>query len=102
MNPSGYAENPHWETDLKNIRDEYSRHKKELEDLEYNYLHGQPTILEAQIKQQVEARMEELHPKTPPAKKSGGMFGWVSTNGNWKSTTDMRVLLDELRQLNAA
>jgi hypothetical protein len=115
MDLYGYAENPNWQVDFNNIMAEYKKHKKELDDLEYNYLGSQRTGLEAQIKEnkdpvkkerltavqkQVEARMETMR-ATPTAmkKSSGGVWSWMS--GKRQSTTDVRVLLDELRQLNA-
>jgi hypothetical protein len=114
-NPYGYAENPNWQVDFNNIMAEYRKHKKELDDLEYNYLGGQRTGLEAQIKEakdqgtmerlttvqkQVEARMEKMRPTLTPTEKSSGLFGWFSTTDNRLNTTDVCVLLDELRQLN--
>ena len=114
--PTYFAENPLWNTLWNRIEAEYKKHQKELDDMEYNYLDVQSTSLEAQIsatqdkatkerlttvQRQIQARMQKLRPTPPPAKKSGGMFRWFSTSGNRQSTTDMRVLLDELRQLNA-
>jgi hypothetical protein len=114
--PTYFAENPRWDSLWNDIEAKYEKHKKELDDLEYNYLDGQRTGLEAQIQKdedqvkkelltavqkKVKARMETMRPTPTPTKKNGGMFGWLSTSGKQQSTTDVRVLLDELRQLNA-
>ena len=43
--PTNFAENPRWESLLKNIEAEYKKHKKERDDLEYDYLVRQRTGL---------------------------------------------------------
>jgi hypothetical protein len=114
--PTDFAENPRWDSLWNKIEAKYEKHKKERDDLEYEYLVRQRTGLEAEIKEakdqgtmerltavhkQVKARMEKMRPAPTPTKKSSGIFGWFSTSGTRQSTTDVRVLLDELRQLNA-